>query len=219
MPDSILTRADYLAFLQYLNTSESKDEDFLIRRYFGLGKAYLKLAIKRAYRDFNRTLHGFGALEERDKIRETAKNQLERAFQELWKYRSRVTKQAIFNAWHRSTCMKLISVYQPYHFHFYVGQAQKWVNMTLKYIFTLGESRLPGYQVVYPFCHVPLDNILIAALDNYGFPQLASAWSRIDDYAVYLGYQEWVRKCFTLAPLDTEFYLWSGRDIQNFSRQ
>jgi hypothetical protein len=71
MPDSILTRADYLAFLQYLNTSESMDEDLLIRRYFGLGKAYLKLAIKRAYRDFNRTLHGFGALEERDKIRET----------------------------------------------------------------------------------------------------------------------------------------------------
>ena len=62
--------------------------------------------------------------------------------------------------------------------------------MTFIYIFTLGEGRLPGYQAIYPFCHVPLDNILIAALGNYGFPRLASAWSHIDDFAVYPGYQE-----------------------------
>jgi hypothetical protein len=45
MPDSILTRADYLAFLQYLNSSDSDDEDFLIQGYFGTGKEYLQLAI------------------------------------------------------------------------------------------------------------------------------------------------------------------------------
>ncbi len=72
--------------------------------------------------------------------------------------------------------------------------------MTFKYIFTLGESRLPGYQALYPFCHVPLDNILIAALAKYSFPGLSSAWSRIEDYAVYMGYLERLHQSFTLAP-------------------
>jgi hypothetical protein len=213
MPESILTRRDYLAFLQYLNTSTSTDEDTLIRHYFGSGKAYLNLAIRRGYRDFSRTLHGFGSIPEKDKIRAAAGNGLEAAFQELWIYRPRVTQQTIFDSWHQSTCKKLIAIYQPYHFHFYVGQAQKWINMTFKYIFTLGESRLPGYRALYPFCHVPLDNILIAALTKYGFPGLSSAWSRIDDYGVYLKYQVWIRNRFSLAPLNAEFYFWSGRDI------
>jgi hypothetical protein len=86
--------------------------------------------------------------------------------------------------------------------------------MIFKYIFTLGESRMPGYKSIYSFCHVPLDNILIAALAKYGFPGIATPWSRIDDYGVYLGHQQWIRDHFSLVPLDTEFYLWSGRDIQ-----
>jgi hypothetical protein len=164
-------------------------------------------------------LHGFGGLTEKDKIRAAAGSQLEAALQKLWKYRSRVTQKAIFDSWHQSTCRKLIAVYQPYHFHFYVGQAQKWINMTFKYIFTLGESWFPGYRTLYPFCHVPLDEILIAAPAKYGFPGLTSAWSRIDDYAVYLHCQDWVRDRFPLIPLDTEIYLWSGKDIQVISRQ
>jgi hypothetical protein len=123
----------------------------------------------------------------------------------------------VFDSWHQSTCSKLIAVYRPYHFHFYIGQAQKWINITFKYIFTMGESRLPGYQALYSFCHAPLDNILITALTRYGFPALAAAWSRIDDYPVYLRSQEWVRHRFDLAPLDAEFFLWSGRDIKQAS--
>ncbi len=124
MPDLILTRLDYLAFLQYLNTSTLTNEEFLICSYSGSGRDYLHLAIRRAYRDFSRTLHGFGSLPEKDKIRAMASNQLDVAFQELWKFRSRVTQQAIFDSWHQSTCKKLIDVYQPFHFHFYIGQAK-----------------------------------------------------------------------------------------------
>jgi hypothetical protein len=95
-----------------------------------------------------------------------------------------------------------------------VGQAQKWVNMTFKYIFTLGEQRLLGFQPFYSQCHIPLDKILIAQLTKYGFPTLKSAWSRIDDYNEYLGLQNWVRERFSLAPMDVEFYLWMGKEVE-----
>jgi hypothetical protein len=208
MPESILTRLDYLAFLQYLNTSTSTDEEFLIRSYFGMGKDYLQLAIRRAYRDFNRTLHGFGSLPEKDKIRATAGNQLEAAFRELWNYRSRVIHQAVFDSWHQFTSKKLIAVYLPYHFHFYVGQAQKWINMTFKYIFTLGERRLPGYQALYPFCHVSLDNILIAALAKNGFPDLASPLEPHRRLYCLFASSGMCARPFPYSPQDTESFLW-----------
>jgi hypothetical protein len=79
---SVLSRQLEQTFLQYPNSSTSTDEEFLIHHYFGPGRDYLKLAIRRAYRDFNRTLHGFGGLPEKDKIRATAGSLLESAFQE-----------------------------------------------------------------------------------------------------------------------------------------
>jgi hypothetical protein len=52
---------------------------------------------------------------------------------------------------------------------FFVGQAQKWVNMTMKYIFTVGEQRIPGFDLVYTYCHVPLDNILLEKIREIWF--------------------------------------------------
>ena len=87
---------------------------------------------------------------------------------------------AQFDDWHRQACETLSAVYREngYPF-FYVGQAQKWLNMTLKYIFTLGAERITGFDDCYAFCHAPLDNVLIRQLGKYGFPPLATRWSRM----------------------------------------
>ena len=93
------------------------------------------------------------------------------------------------------------------------GHAQKWLNMTFKYIYTMGEQRLPDFGHLYGLCHVPLDNILIDALRRYDFPPLPCKWSKLADYDIYLDRQLWVRKRFPLAPLDVEFRLWMGSEL------
>ena len=121
--------------------------------------------------------------------------------------------QSGFDSYHRTACERLPALYREFGFYeFSIGQAQKWINMTFKYIFTLGEERLPGYGQVYQFCHVPIDNVVIDQLTRYGFPPLRY-WSRLDDYDLYLAYQKRVRQCFDLLPLDVEFLLWLDRAV------
>ena len=62
---------------------------------------------------------------------------------------------------------------------FNVGLAQKWINMTLKYIFVLGDRRVPGYGHLQPFCHVPLDRFVLEEAMKDGFPKLPFQWSRL----------------------------------------
>jgi hypothetical protein len=118
-------------------------------------------------------------------------------------------QQADFDTWHRGTCEKLIAVYGG-TFPFHAGQAQKWINMTLKYVYTIGEGRIPGFAPAYPLCHAPLDNDVLTRLTQYGFEWPSKAWSRLD-YDEYLKCQEWIRDKFKpTPPLSIEFFLWMG---------
>jgi hypothetical protein len=131
---SILSRSQYQDYLRYLTKSTSKDENYLVSRYFGPGSDYLANGIDRAYRDFSRTLHGIGKLPSKNELRNQATIGLKRVFTGLQCSTSRVTSPAIFDSWHRDTCEQLISTFDKYGHHLFVGQAQKWVNMTFKYI-------------------------------------------------------------------------------------
>ena len=198
---SILTRLDY--------------EEYMIRIYFGRGD-YLTGCIDRAYLDFNRTLHGLGRIRKGDELYKKATERLKRRLSDLRKANS-VRSQTGFDKWHRSTCLGLTQLYKKYGYpRFYIGQAQKWVNMTLKYIFTMRDSRVSGFGKVYRFCHIPIDNIVLGRLYvlEYEFPDFSVAWSRINDYEEYLAFQKWFRSAFKLSPLDAEFKLWIGEPIE-----
>lgn len=190
---TMLTRSDY--------------EEFLIRLYFGSGSDYLQPCISRAYRDFNRTLQGIRDLDGRSALYTEAESLLQSEVTSLRDAAERIDQDA-FDEWHRQTCSALASTYERRGFRLHLGQAQKWVNMTLKYVFAMGESRLPGYSALYPFCHVPLDNIVLRALKPYGYKGLPCAWSRLDDYRCYVDCQQWIRGRFEQPPLDVEFRLW-----------
>jgi hypothetical protein len=198
--NSIISRADY--------------ENYLVYLYFGSNTDLLTACINRAYRDFNRTLHGFGGLENASDIYRLAVNSLVSSLESLKSIAASEISADIFDNWHKTTCESLISIFRSNGHHLFVGQAQKWVNMTLKYIFTLGEQRIAGFEPVYVYCHVPFDNILLEQLRKYDFPALNCAWSRLDDYGEYLEKQKWVRQRFSLVPMDVEFQLWLGKEIE-----
>jgi len=195
--ESILTRADY--------------EDYFVRLYFGPQPDFLLASIARAYLDFSRTLHGIGDLRLKDELHDEASNRLREAIVEL---KAKSVNSAEFDAWHRIACGKLVAIYNEYDYRLYVGQAQKWINMTLKYVFALGERRIHGFGEIYQHCHAPLDNILLGQLERYDFPALSCAWSRLNNYEEYFERQIWIRRSFRLVPLDVEFMLWLGREVE-----
>jgi hypothetical protein len=180
-------------------------ENFLVRAYFGRLDDPLKACLKRAYRDVARTLHGIGELQRNPKTE--AERFLNGRF-ECVRAPAALTQDR-FDEWHRDTCDKLKRIYEKSGYdQFYVGQSQKWINMTFKYIFTLGEDRIHGYGHLYDFCHIPFDNIIIDKLRSQGFQFRPDPWSHLDPYDTYLEGQNWVRKECNLVPLDVDFRLW-----------
>jgi len=183
-------------------------EDYLLRLVFRKG-LNISGCIENAYLDFCRTLRGIRKLPSSAELRKKAGIVLTDALTALAAKLQAPIQQADFDTWHRDTCERLIAVYGD-TFPFHAGQAQKWVNMTLKYIYTIGEERIPGFRPAYPLCHAPLDNDVLTQLTQYGFEWPSKAWSRLD-YDEYLKCQEWIRDKFKpTPPLSIEFFLWMG---------
>ena len=120
------------------------------------------------------------------------------------------TSQKGFDTWHEQSCLQLQSLYRKQGFDkFSIGQAQKWLNMSLKYVFTVGEDRLPRFGRHYKYAHIPIDNVFLEAGKELGGPVLPMPWSRLDNYQTYLDLQQAYRNLFRgSAPLAAEFRLW-----------
>lgn len=180
---------------------------FLRGVYFGNFADPLLAASSRAYRDMNRTIR-FHGLE--DEVRKNLRTQVN---QVLRKQVSRLTPQNIkstteFDCWHQEVCNQIKRIYATQGIGLTYGQAQKWVNMTIKYLYMLEVSDFAG---VFQYLHVPLDNYIFdSARDVLGIPRPKQAWSRWDDYQdQYLHYQNLLRtKLGNQSPLRWEFQNW-----------
>lgn len=184
-----------------------QQQDFALKLYFGNGDP-LTRSIRRAYLDLCRTAHGIGS---HGRKVEESKEAIRGSIEEICHSEM---MQDQFDDWHKNLCLRLCEIFEP-KFNFTVGQAQKWVNMTFKYLYVFGEAKAPGYRNLYQFCHVPIDKVIMKALKN--LPQHDSGsdfqvtWSRIEDYSEYLAFQERLRIEFKgSSPLAVEFWLWQG---------
>lgn len=181
-------------------------EDFWIRVYLNPKGNLIEASADRAYRDLNRTLRGLGkeqSIEKYKHIRSLVIN----LSQDLISFDP--MNQSSFDNLHRQKCEDLIKGFniQYENIRMTVGQAQKWINMYLKYLFVLGESRIPSINRNYQYFHIPVDNIIQEALvARESIERIKGAWSRINDYDVYLDYQKRIRKAFKdKTPMDVEF--------------
>ena len=190
--------------------TQSDQDNFVLRLYFGADGDAFDQIIRRAYLDLSRTVHGVGPFPD---ARDKASHFLHRELSSLPK-NSTVMTQSGFDLWHRETCSALCAIYAECGYeNFYIGQAQKWVNMALKYVFVFGEKRLSGFTLLYPLCHVPIDNILLGIEEFRDLPMFKEPWSRIMKYEDYMSFQVAVRNRFpSSAPLAVEFWAWQGID-------
>ncbi|WP_276975854.1 hypothetical protein [Flavobacterium filum] len=153
-------------------------EDFFIRLYFDDREGFHKAGIKRAFLDFSRTLKIQD--DNRATLKANAENfiltQLNKATQ------TDFNSQEEFDNFHKLSCVKLIETWTELKF----GQAQKWINMTLKYWLLLGENRIARIERNAKYFHIPIDSYVQKGMFGEKYP---NAWSKIDDYETYMNYQ------------------------------
>lgn len=219
---------------------------FLLFSYFGIsGKedkdSILKKLIQRAYRDA--ASHVLSVKEEvKEEKKETAIQYIVDAIEALnntqRSYEESEACHKSYDCWHKKLCRKLVEEYNGCcsdKYNFTHGVAQKWVNMTVKYIYIicfldfayeenegLAEFTEAYENLLYTHIksfHVPIDSyVLKAAKKELGVKPLKTAWSKIDTYYKYLEYQNTIRKALfndytamntsSYTPIDWEAEAW-----------
>lgn len=118
-----------------------------------------------------------------------------------------------FDPWHKTKCEKICTVMNESGLlkeAFTYGQAQKWVNMTLKYLWLLG--LLP--EQLTDMLHVPVDSYIIEAAaakdEEYGLAIEGcpnKPWSKWE-YVDYRDFQKGVRERVKGAAIEWEGPAW-----------
>lgn len=188
----------------------SVDKDilnFLKVIYFGTINDPFTAASNRAYRDMNRTIR-FGEFpdEDRERLRNGVTSVLRSEISDI--SCKGVQNQEEFDTWHFYVCKTIRDIYHSEGVEFYYGQAQKWLNMTFKYLYVIEKTPL---EKIFSYLHVPIDNYVFAiARKELGIRKPPISWSRWDDYeGQYMKYQKALRsKIIDCDPLRWEFKYW-----------
>lgn len=196
---------DRVPSLEYVTVSKDA-YDFLKHMLFGAWNSIYTAASERAYRDMCRTLRNIRQSDANStKLRSEVDTLLE---QEICALLDRgIANQKQYNDWHEKLCLRIRKHYMDAGIDMTIGQAQKWVNMTMKYLFI---ADAPGTADAFYFCHVPIDSYIInAAEEQLSLKRPVLPWSKIDDYKEYAEYERQIRmRLGNVAPLEWEFKTW-----------
>lgn len=183
MESSTLTKNNYNLFYKFA--------------FFGHIENDLSSSINRAYRDLNRTIVGFAKHPRHDEILNNCKEILGKEIKIMTN--KELLSQKQFDKWHYECCNKLIKQFENQTFTY--GQAQKWINMSLKYYSMILNGKVNNYL----FFHIPVDNYI---LDNEN-KSFTSSWSKLNNYDEYINFQIYFRNKYKdIIPLDKEFEIW-----------
>lgn len=141
--------------------------EFLMYAYFGITKAdpkdiILKKSAERAYLDLCRTIK-FKTENEDAKTTYKAKicGMLVKEYEVLLNaVESSDDKQSAFNSEHKRICEEIIKAYSEISKLTY-GQAQKWLNMMLKYVLLV-----EGDSVLKDYLHIPVDSYIMQTVGS-----------------------------------------------------
>lgn len=177
-------------------------ENFFIRLYFGVVTDFYLAGVKRAYLDFSRTLHlGNETKLQRERTRKLMDSFLTKQLKILIK--QDLSNQNEFDILHKILTLELKNKWNKLS----IGQAQKWVNMSLKYWLLFGEQRIPYIEKNAKYFHIPIDSVIQKSM----FSDIKhSAWSKINDYeSGYMKYQNEYRNQSNEIPILAEFKLFN----------
>ncbi len=173
--------------------------EFLRYVLFGNAKEPFPRVSNNAYRDLCRTIK-FNKIK-KNKTGEQVKVDAKQKINELLKEEisliidKKDNNQVSFDKWHEELCNKIIAIFKELSDSFSIGHAQKWINMTLKYLH-IYEDATYDLSTVFKYLHVPIDQYVWDQASLIGIPKPKvknDAWSNINDYSEYLNYQRELR--------------------------
>ena len=138
-----------------------------------------------------------------------------------------------FDKWHEQLCKCIHDTYSEYGYkEFTVGKAQKWINMSLKYIWLYSADSFVEEHIKIHISklHMPIDRVIagdiaktigfLPGYDDIKFDSLNDSfdgykdnycWSKIADYGEYLECQRTLReKLKEISPIYWEFCKWNN---------
>lgn len=156
----------------------------------------------RAYLDLCRTLRPNGV--DMTLHRNAVTNMLREKITSLLAYS---VDQISYDRWHKAICDELVEYFSTLDIGFTYGHAQKWVNMTMKYLYILDEA---NFSDVFDFLHIPIDSIIIdLAASERSVSKPKFVWSKIPDYDTYFSYQTKLRDSIKdTSPMRWEMKAW-----------
>lgn len=180
-------------------------------------------AVNIAYTTFCRTIKFDNLKHLKDNEKKAIKTNLKTNVAEVIKQRFSVLKtylqisQKEYDKWHCETCKNIIAIYlnNEYSIKLTHGQAQKWLNITLKHLYVMG---LFDYQWIFSsnikkYLHVAVDKIIVElANKKLQIKKPQKCWSSWDENT-YQSYQEKLREKIleadeTVIPFEWEFDSW-----------
>ena len=203
---------------------------FFLWSYFGISveeikkdeekakETVIEKAVIRAYRDASS--HVLSVKDEhRDSLKALAMQSIMEFVSELAEAaadKPRLTmneKRTKFDELHKKICRRLVEEYGCDEYYkvdkrgqlhkFTYGIAQKWVNMSLKYIYLLDEVLWGGLRIRWTSYfatdfHAPLDSLVYEAIEdelkiNVNKHLEGQTWSQIDNYERYRQLQDMIR--------------------------
>lgn len=140
----------------------------------------------------------------------------------------------VYDKYFYQTCDNIISIFDGTTEHpgnsLCFGQAQKWVNMTMKNLYVYSKSKPEcelDLEPLLPFMHVPIDNYILdivcgnkpkmcwidSGAVTYGLTRPETAWS-LWDVAAYQAFRDELNRCICknfqqIPPLRWELRHWS----------
>ena len=165
--------------------------------------------IHSAYLDLSRTLKGMAAFVAAEAWYRFTATCLRSQLKALTDH-SRWSRKE-FDVWHRTTTFQLIETAATAGFPLTVGQAQKWINMSIKNGIALGGRLNPSLSCVYDVAHVALDRVVLGELRRESWMPsglLQGPWSKLENYEDYMQCQRLIREHLPGIPVEEEFRLW-----------
>lgn len=166
-------------------------------------------AAERAYRDMCRTIDFLDIKDQslRSKLENDGINKIKEHIN-----KKDFCSQNDYDTWFRSLSDELKKVYQKQGVKLSLGQTQKWINMTMKYLLCFDNQKVRGREYLL---HVPIDKIVVEAASELVPTDKLLPWSDIDDYKLYSDFQNNLRtaileKQLAESPIIWEFNAWSG---------
>lgn len=196
-------------------------DEFLMVSLFGANYQAnpVKAAINRAYRDFCRTIRNKKGEMNEGIILDVGKDENAKTTKDIATDEIKDAINSIINdydSWQKSLCEKLKGM------GYTIGQAQKWVNMTMKYLIVLG---VQFDDMILERLHVPLDSIIIERAVKHNLLSTEKlgdkfSWSRIDSYDKYISIQNEIRENLRIKkninkPILWEFQAWNDSSAKD----